>query len=100
MTRLRVGFGVRVSAGFKDSVGVQSGQNFPLCAFGAHGAPGTHDPWRPSTPKGGTFGNKVLAEGPLMGWGVSWCPKDLRSYTPQGCRQVASQYGLAAAFAV
>ena len=42
-TRLRVGVGVRVTMGFKDNV--QNGQNFPLGAFGAHGA------------TGGTFGN-------------------------------------------
>ena len=34
----RVGAGVRVRVGFKDSVGVQSGQNFPLGTFSAHGA--------------------------------------------------------------
>ena len=28
-SRLRVGVGVRVKVGFKDSVGVQIGQNFP-----------------------------------------------------------------------
>ena len=39
-TRLRVGVGVRVRVGFKDSVGVQSGQTFPLGGFGAHGASG------------------------------------------------------------
>ena len=32
--------GVRVRVGFKDSVGVQSGQKFPLGGFGAHGASG------------------------------------------------------------
>ena len=32
--------GVRVRVGFKDSTGVQSGQNFPLGGFGAHGASG------------------------------------------------------------
>ena len=35
--RLRVGVGVRVRVGFKDSGGVQSGQNFPSGGFGAHG---------------------------------------------------------------
>ena len=39
-TRLRVGVGVRVTVGFKDSAGVQSGQIFPLGGFGAHGASG------------------------------------------------------------
>ena len=46
-TRLRVGVGVRVRVGFKDSVGVQSGQIFPLDGFGAHGASsafGAHEP--------------------------------------------------------
>ena len=42
-TRLRVGVGVRVSVGFKDSVGAQSGQKFPLGALSAHGASGTFD---------------------------------------------------------
>ena len=32
--------GVRVRVGFKDSVGVQSGQKFPLGGFGAHGESG------------------------------------------------------------
>ena len=39
-TRLRVGVGVRVKVGYKDSAGVQSGQNFPLGGFGACGASG------------------------------------------------------------
>ena len=39
-TRLRVGVGVRVRVGLKDSTGVQSGQNFHLGSFGAHGASG------------------------------------------------------------
>ena len=33
--------GVRVRVGFKDNARVQSGQNFPLGTFGAHGALGT-----------------------------------------------------------
>ena len=41
-TRLRVGMSVRVRVGFKDRVGVQNGQNFPSCAFGAHGASGAY----------------------------------------------------------
>ena len=32
--------GVRVKVGFKDSVGVQIGQNFPWGTFGVHGASG------------------------------------------------------------
>ena len=32
--------GVRVSVGFRDSVGVPSGQIFPLGGFGAHGVSG------------------------------------------------------------
>ena len=32
--------GVRVRVGFKDSVGVQSGQIFPQGTFGVHGALG------------------------------------------------------------
>ena len=32
--------GVRVKVGFKDSVGVLSGQKLPSCAFGAHGVLG------------------------------------------------------------
>ena len=50
-TRLRVGVGIRPRVGFKDSVGVQSGQNFPLGAFGACGALGafgTHALLRPA----------------------------------------------------
>ena len=38
---MRVGVGARVRVGFRDSGGVQSGQNFPLGGFGAHGASGT-----------------------------------------------------------
>ena len=41
--RLRVGVGDRVRVGFKDSVGVQSGQNFPLGGLGAHRASGAHE---------------------------------------------------------
>ena len=47
--RLRVGVGVRVKVGFKDSVGVPSGQNLTLGPFGAHGllraAPLATDCW-------------------------------------------------------
>ena len=32
--------GIRVKVGFKDSVRVQSGQNFPSGTFGVHGASG------------------------------------------------------------
>ena len=32
--------GVRVKVGFKDSVGVQIGKNFPQGTFGVHGASG------------------------------------------------------------
>ena len=32
--------GFRVKVGFKDSVGVQIGQNFPSGTFGVHGASG------------------------------------------------------------
>ena len=39
-TRLRAGVGVWFRVGFRDSVGVQSGQKFPLGAFGALGALG------------------------------------------------------------
>ena len=35
--------GVSVRVGFKDSVGVQNGQNFPAGAFGAHGVSGAHE---------------------------------------------------------
>ena len=60
--------GVRVKVGFKDSVGVQIGQNFPEGTFGVHvasGALGTHGRRRatplatncwPKAPKGGGGG--------------------------------------------
>ena len=53
---LRAGVGVWVRVGFKDSVGVQSGQKFPSGAFGAHGllrlVPLKTNCW-PEAPEGG-----------------------------------------------
>ena len=56
-TRLRVGVGARARVGFKDSVGLQSGQNFPSGAFGAHKllrpAPLTTNCWPEAPERGG-----------------------------------------------
>ena len=60
--------GVRVKVGFKDSVEVQSGQNFPCGTFGCSWSVGRL--WRPWTPEGATFGNYLLAGGPWGGGGA------------------------------
>ena len=78
-----MGVGV-VKVGFKDSVGVQSGQKFPLGAFGAHAASGAFDahgllrvaplatscwPEAPSGGGGGRGGGVVGVLGP-----AEWTP--------------------------
>ena len=71
-TRLRVGMGVRARVGFKDSVGVQSGQNFPSGAFGAQrvsDAFGAHRPLRAAP-----LVNNCWPEGGGGGRG-SWRPR-------------------------
>ena len=49
-----MGMGARVRVGFRDSAGVQSGQNFPWAAL---------VPMECQAPEGGTFGNYLLAGG-------------------------------------
>ena len=68
----RVGAGVRVRFGFKDKVGVQSGQNFPSGTFGAHGASrvfGAHGRLRAAP-----LATNCWPEAP-GGGGGSWCPR-------------------------
>ena len=63
--RPRVGVGGRVGVGFKDSGGVQTGQNFPFRAFGANGASsafGTHGLLR-AAPLATNFGHRPLLGG-------------------------------------
>ena len=76
-SRLRVGVGARVRLGFRDSAGVQSGQNFPLGGFGARGllrvAPLASNCW-PEAPWGGG-GVPGPAESPPPPQGVYFAPK-------------------------
>ena len=60
--------GGRVRVGFRDSVGVQSGQNFPSGAFGAHGVSGTADS------SGWHLWQQTVGRRPQRGGGGSWCP--------------------------
>ena len=72
--------GVRVKVGFKDSVGVQIGQNFPKGTFGVHGASGAlgahgrlratpwaTDCWPKAPGGGGAVGVLGPAESPPLG---------------------------------
>ena len=75
------GVGVKVRVGFKDSVGVQSGQTFPSSAFDAceaSGAFGTHGLLRPVP-----LTTNCWPEPPLGGgWGGSWRPRACRVAHP------------------
>ena len=75
--------GVRVKVGFKDSVGVQSGQNFPGGTFGVHGALGAfgaHGRLR-ATPLATTCWPEAPRGG---GGGGSWRPRSRGVAPPRG----------------
>ena len=88
--------GVRAKVGFKDGVGVQSGQNFPLGGFGAHGASGTfgaHGRLRatplatncwPEAPKGGGEGGGGAGVVGVLG------PTELPPPPPPGVKRLTN----------
>ena len=87
--------GFRVKVGFKDSVGVQIGQNFPSGTFGVHGASGAlgaHGRLRatplatncwPKAPRGGGGGwHNALVVGSAYGgayWPLAFEPSAMTS---------------------
>ena len=64
--------GVRVKVGFKDSVGVQIGQNFPYGTIGVHGASGAFGAHRRL--RATTLATNCWPEAP-GGGGASWRPE-------------------------
>ena len=94
--------GVRVKVGFKDSVGVQSGQNFPWGTFGVHGALGAFgahvrlratplatNRWPEAPRGGGELASKEPRSRPPPFPGLTGCKICADGKTPgEGCMRV------------